>query len=319
MMDPSAAGVTKQMMLDWLRINHPMTTVFSHIRKARVAEIVREKQPEFFADPASDAPAVIPGGSQSDTLNPFQTGITVPEAEITEQQAELHDSLHEVPRPLTVSGRHAKRSCSPTSSGKPSKRSTSAWPVPSEGGSQLSSAPEHHVKRPASLTPYEPLSKRVNIGDQGPLPRKPPKKDRKKLRQSYPSSGPSRSSHLDSPKTASVVNGSDINLLDRSSLEDLNALLGYEVAPMDSSTTSNVVRFGSVPNETQNITNTPENPGMRDLIDFSGVDLLSVENLVITEDIHLRKIPTLVKSGVDVFQEERRRAEIVMLFSSPNS
>ncbi|EGF98391.1 uncharacterized protein MELLADRAFT_95729 [Melampsora larici-populina 98AG31] len=344
MLDPSATGVTKQMMLDWLRINHPMTPVSSHSLKAFVAELVRKKQPEFFADPTSDAPAVIPDGSQSDTQNPFETNITVfadpesdapavipggsqpdtpnpfqtnhtvfsvpPQAvlepEVTEQQAHLHDSLHEVPRSSTVSIRPAKRSGSPTFSGKPSKRSTF-------GVSQLSNASEHHVKRPASPTTHEPLPKRANIGDQGLLPRKPSKKGRKTLRQSYPSGGSSRSAHRDSSMTASLVKGSDINLLDRGSEEDLNALLGYEVTPMESSNLFAVDRFSSPMNEMKNIINTPENPGTRDLIDFSSVDLLLVENLaVITQDAPLSKIPTLVKSGVDAFQEERRRAETVV-------
>lgn len=81
-----------------------MTPVSSHTLKAFVAELVRKKQPEceysflnhhisfflgdtnhnvlleyilvVFADPTSDAPAVIPDGSQSNTQNPFETNIT---------------------------------------------------------------------------------------------------------------------------------------------------------------------------------------------------------------------------------------------------
>lgn len=46
MLDPSASGVTRQMMLDWLRINHPKSPVSDSVTKTILAVMVREKQPE---------------------------------------------------------------------------------------------------------------------------------------------------------------------------------------------------------------------------------------------------------------------------------
>ncbi|EGG03925.1 uncharacterized protein MELLADRAFT_89733 [Melampsora larici-populina 98AG31] len=57
MLDPGAPGVTKQMMLDWLRKNHPKSPIPSTFNKNQAAVKVREKQPEFFPDPKSDRPA----------------------------------------------------------------------------------------------------------------------------------------------------------------------------------------------------------------------------------------------------------------------
>lgn len=56
LLDPSSRGMSKQTMLDWLRINHPQTPIKSGINKTEVAKIVREMQPEYFPDPNSEAP-----------------------------------------------------------------------------------------------------------------------------------------------------------------------------------------------------------------------------------------------------------------------
>lgn len=58
MLDPSSRGMSKQIMLDWMRINHPQTPIKSGLNKNDVAKIVREMQPEYFPDPDSDAPAL---------------------------------------------------------------------------------------------------------------------------------------------------------------------------------------------------------------------------------------------------------------------
>lgn len=56
MLDPSSRGMSKQTMLDWMRINHPQTPVKSGISKNEVARLVREMQPNFFPDPDSEVP-----------------------------------------------------------------------------------------------------------------------------------------------------------------------------------------------------------------------------------------------------------------------
>ncbi|EGG00679.1 uncharacterized protein MELLADRAFT_93076 [Melampsora larici-populina 98AG31] len=54
-LDPDNPAVNKQIMLDWLRINHPKTPVSSKANKGEVADIVRKSQPHIFGDPNSPA------------------------------------------------------------------------------------------------------------------------------------------------------------------------------------------------------------------------------------------------------------------------
>ncbi|EGG03992.1 uncharacterized protein MELLADRAFT_89760 [Melampsora larici-populina 98AG31] len=54
MFDPDAPGMNKQLMLDWMHINHPMTPIKTGANKDEVARKVREVQPEFFGNPNGD-------------------------------------------------------------------------------------------------------------------------------------------------------------------------------------------------------------------------------------------------------------------------
>lgn len=54
-LDPNNPSVSKQTMLDWLRINHPMTVISKKANKAKVARIVQEKQPQSKSDVLSNS------------------------------------------------------------------------------------------------------------------------------------------------------------------------------------------------------------------------------------------------------------------------
>ncbi|EGG02495.1 uncharacterized protein MELLADRAFT_91321 [Melampsora larici-populina 98AG31] len=335
MFDPSAPGVTKQMMLDWLRINHPKSPVISSTRKSSVAEMVRKKQPEFFPNPLSDAPGVMP--SSSNTLNELQT--TMPdlpqsspqpaiEAEQPVNQSDPSTSSdfappvlpQEVPKPPIALERKVKRSGSPASSAKPAKRATFALPpvvLPQEP-LQLSIPPERErqLKRSGSPTAHKQLSKRAHLGDEGPphFPRKPSKKETKRVGKGYPFSQSSRPSHMEPPKSTPAVHNSRIDLLGSASTEDLKALQVYELESIKPSKSLNEIPSSSKMTGINDLINHPVTPEMKDLIDLSSVDLLGVEDLAaITEDIQAHKNPaSTTKSGVDVFQEERHRVEITV-------
>lgn len=109
-MDPSSRGMSKQIMLDWLRINHPQIPIKSGSTKTEVAKIVREVQPQCkssfvlthallgswhhvsptdqtdFPDPGGDAPAVDAVGtlspgrliSSSSRILPVSRGVHIP-------------------------------------------------------------------------------------------------------------------------------------------------------------------------------------------------------------------------------------------------
>ncbi|EGG08366.1 uncharacterized protein MELLADRAFT_84929 [Melampsora larici-populina 98AG31] len=331
MFDPSAPGVTKQMMLDWLRINYPKFPVISSTRKSSVAEMVRKKQPEFFPNPQSDAPGVMPGNS--DTLNGFQTTMPAsPQSPSTpaiehEQPVNQSDTStssqfdqpvlpQEVPKPPIALEHQVKRSGSPSYSAKPAKRATFvlhelALPVNLPQEPRHPSIPperERQLKRSGSPTPNNQLSKRAHLGDEGPsqLRRKSSKKEKKRVAKVFPFSQSNKTSHLEPLKSTPAVHNSCIDLLDSASTEDLKALQSYEIESIKSSKTSNGIPSSSKMTGINDLIKSPETPEMKDLIDFSGVDLLGVEDLpAITEDIQARKKTTsTTKSGIDVSKKK---------------
>ncbi|EGG11097.1 uncharacterized protein MELLADRAFT_92472 [Melampsora larici-populina 98AG31] len=322
MFDPSAPGVTKQMMLDWLQINHPMSVVSSHTVKSGVAEIVRKKQPEFFPNPMSDAPGLMP-----DTSNPvseFQVDMPVstvypsssdsPHLAITPEEPVNQRDFPTSSVPLKAS---VTQLGPPISSAKPLKRATFALPVnlPQEL-LRSSTSSEGQLKRPGSPTPNGQVSKRANLDNVGlsQSRSKPVKKEKKRVAKSYPVLGSSKPSHQIPHKSTTGLYDSCTDLLDTVNKEDLKALRSYEVEHMKSSSTSTGIQSSSKMMESNGLINTPDTPEMRDLIDLSGVDWLGVEDLAaITEDKQKHRITaSTIKSGVDVFHEERRRAEIAV-------
>lgn len=44
--DPSAPGVTRQMMIDWMHIHHPMTKLRPRIGINELSDLVRGEQPQ---------------------------------------------------------------------------------------------------------------------------------------------------------------------------------------------------------------------------------------------------------------------------------
>ncbi|EGF97413.1 uncharacterized protein MELLADRAFT_85582 [Melampsora larici-populina 98AG31] len=54
--DPNIPGVGKQAMLDWMLINRAMTPIRKNAHKNEVAQKVREAQPDLFPDPFSEEP-----------------------------------------------------------------------------------------------------------------------------------------------------------------------------------------------------------------------------------------------------------------------
>ncbi|EGF97266.1 uncharacterized protein MELLADRAFT_86116 [Melampsora larici-populina 98AG31] len=257
MLDPGAAGVTKQMMLDWLRINHPKSPISSSISKSEAAVKVREKQPKFFPDPKSDRPAMF---IHQDLI--FRNGTDRANNQL--RPPSPHETKPVLPQPDAEIplGNQFKRSASPSSSTRPSKRSNIST---KELSRQMGS-----------------IKKNV--------------KDKKRKQVAF------------SPKamqapTQAVSSKPVVNVMEEETQRDINALQHYE-APAMSPSASHMVKSPLV--EQQPIP--PTIQPMDDLIDLSDGDILSVGNLEI--DIPPLKLPTSkVKSGVDVFHEERARAD----------
>ncbi|EGF99379.1 uncharacterized protein MELLADRAFT_94678 [Melampsora larici-populina 98AG31] len=250
-MDPSTPGMTKQTMLDWLRITFPKSPVSSQLNKADVAVIVRKKQPQLFPDPNSNKPA-----------------LAAPVLDIVEPP---QDSV----------------------------------PVLSIQSQSVAVQVKAHVKRSASPCPNPKPVKRTNLGDEELLNQIqiPSSSKRKEKKNSYFDLG--RPLVL-SPETSNAGKyNPGIDLMERDSKQDLKALKNYEVAPGRAATNLKVKVFSSS-NTDQFKTILPVAAELPDLISFSDMDLLAVDDLEIGEKVTSHSSSTSIyKSGVDIFKEER--------------
>lgn len=254
-MDPSAPGVTKQVMLDWMRINHPKSPIATHLNKSDVAVKVREKQPDFFPDPKSNNPALVP--TVSDIADPLQIDAAVP---------------------TILSKAHAKRSASPTSSTKNPKRTH----LGDEG---------------------------INLPNKIPSSWKPKEKKKKRITKKFPFFDSSEPLHSGSDTTKPAIQDSALDFMERDSRKDLKALKHFEAVPMDESTKPLGRVFSSQKSEKFN-TILPKAAELRDLINFSEVDLLAVDDLDIGGKAPSHSSSTTIyKSGIDIFKEERLQVE----------
>lgn len=102
--------------------------------------------------------------------------------------------------------------------------------------------------------------------------------EQQQISKKFPFLEPGKSSHLALRKTALRIQEPGINLMERDERRDLKALQLYKVAPIDGSTNPNVKVSSSPDPERPNII-PPEVSKIDDLIDFSDVDLLSVDDL----------------------------------------
>ncbi|EGG00026.1 uncharacterized protein MELLADRAFT_93853 [Melampsora larici-populina 98AG31] len=329
--DPSNPSNNKQAMLDWLRINHPMTPIKSNANKAEVAKIVREQQPQFFPNPSSDAPAQF----------------------IAQDIKPQYPSLKNLPASSLMNSQLADQS------GQMAKRAASQDLVPDNPQKRIGIDPD--VKVSGKTRPVSKLTKKKTVGQQKSSSRLKPSKTmpgppNSELPTSTKNSKPSMQSgtilpdwrhgaSISSSKTSSLSDVS--NQEERQELEALKKSIfsppvnqvitvsqasKFKTSQTDSESamanpffethTSKRVADSigpKTPNKTNakgDLKHTPCVPEDMDLIHFSDTEVFEVGNLVIGRDIPAIDIETnhispKKKSGVDVFREEQQREEKV--------
>lgn len=302
-LDPSAPGVTKQVMIDWMHINHPMTTMRPRIGIDELSDLVRAKQPDFFPKLTRDVPALVtidnPSTSMAEkskhdlitqthttdtkqtTLSPIET-VQYPPPKVNT----LHETLIKNMKPV---------SSSPSSSFV--RKRAVALDTGSENGPSVK-----QVKTGESKVSLESKVSRV---------RKSSTAHKKKIssKPSETDQGPSQATQSEISKTKAVkFEESEHTSITVSNLEP----------GMSTTASSGTMKIKHKIRNSPKPELTTTNEVM-DLIDFSDTDVLETGNLVIGKDIPpisfdtSTKTSTAIKgtkkSGVEVFLEERSREE----------
>ncbi|EGF97152.1 uncharacterized protein MELLADRAFT_87577 [Melampsora larici-populina 98AG31] len=302
--DPSAPGVTRQMMIDWMHIHHPMTTLRPRIGTDELSDLVRGKQPAFFPKLTSHVPALatLDTASKPVAESSKHGNITQSHTTNTKQNtlSPIETVQHHPPKINTLHESLIKKTKPVSSSPSPSllRKRGVALDTGSENGPSVK-----HVKTGESKVSLESKVSRV---------RKTSTAHKKKItpKPSEIDQGPSDTTQSEISKTKAVkFEESENTLITLSNLEP-------EISSAATSGTVKIKHRIRIPPKPELPATTNE---VMDLIDFSDTDILDTGNLVIGKDISpisfdtSTNTPTAVKgvkkSGVEVFLEERSREE----------
>lgn len=309
-LDPSNPSVNKQVMLDWLRINHPQTPIPSKANKAEVAQIVREKQPHLFG-----------------TSNPEVMTATSSIPDVYPNLEHLRVSTPIAPKSFESSQKLAKRSAS----------QDLEVPYPHKRIGNMIVIPPKHVK--VEMHAEEPGQ--THGGSNGVIKKKKPARRPKgsKPKTQHVQPGVSHWAHALPPTKPSAPLSSISAVSDEDEKHELEALKKFAYTPLNDQngpkkcipspcTSKTKLPISSVNIQTSKGSSMPEasiptqqnnkKPQVDhihddvDLIEFSDTEVFEVGNLVIGRDIPTiqmqeRRSPSNRKTGVDVFQEEQQR------------
>lgn len=293
-LDPTSSS--KQTMLDWLRIHHPKTVIRSKANKEEVANIVREKQPNFFTDATSGDPPVT-----------SKTKLHYPPLEHLRVSSP-------VPSNRTETSQSVKRSASQDLElSHPHKRvgiDTKAKPgSPTGTGSKIVKR-KKNLSRPklSKIRPHRPpkpvVSEWIKTVSTSP-----------QVSTSIPSAIRSEDDKHELNKLKQILFGPLDNPGDASPSDKQEPLVDcvvdtHYVKSFPSSHQSNFTEK-TVDMNNPNPAKVPED---LDLIEFSDTKVFEVGNLVTGRDIPVIQMqqihsPSSKKTGVDVFQEAQRQEE----------
>ncbi|KAH9822222.1 hypothetical protein DFH28DRAFT_881955 [Melampsora americana] len=295
-LDPDSAGVGKQTMLDWLRINHPKEVIRCGLNKAEIADIVRQKQPDHHklshSTPPSSSLKPSKAGIQSIKKEPVDhvgpatssfTGLT--QQPSTDPQSVPKSRIKLIPG-ATV--RLGKRVASSETAGQ----STSKKRTPGRVVTFINASPSQFTNTSVKCEPNSEL------GDAD---------DRQTefypLENSYTTKLTSTSSPI--PKSGQPY-------INPALLSDRHTK--HHTPPMSprpsSENQSNTLI--SLTTDEEFVSQEKKIPQPRDLMEFSDLDLFETENTLIGRDIpSITNTPRTV-SGVDIFLLERQREEKVL-------
>ncbi|EGG07399.1 uncharacterized protein MELLADRAFT_85843 [Melampsora larici-populina 98AG31] len=304
-LDPDNPPVNKQIMLDWLRINHPKTVVRSKANKDKVADIVRSVQPHIFHDSASNALA---NTSASPDAYP-----TLEHLQVTS--------------PVVINSFKAKAQ-SKNSSASQRLEVPDLSNASTKVADPLPALEKLRVLSPdVSKSSKEQLPKRLASQDlEVPYPTKRlgiSETDAKTIKVKIEAKATSNASNSKTKKyddklTNYKQNHQRPKRLDQQSEKSLNGHMRHELETLKQSiyapphdASKELTTATSVVPELNPATHHNDNV---DLIEFSDTEIFEVGNLVFGRDIpsiNMHADLSKPKTGVDVIQEEQRREEKV--------
>ncbi|EGG04018.1 uncharacterized protein MELLADRAFT_89719 [Melampsora larici-populina 98AG31] len=287
--DPSAPGVNRQMLIDWMHINHPMTPLRPRIGMDKLVDKVRRAQPQFFPNLTSHVAAPVTLG----TANEPMADTSRPKI-----SAQLHISNT---KPTTISTIETAQYHHPKIQTLHETLIKDSKPVPS--------LPSFVRKRAVAFDTGSEDGASVKQVKTGGITRAQEQCYTFQKKPSEIDKGPSHSTQSEISRTEAVK-------LEES--KDTSITVPNLEPSMSSTVSSGPMKIKHkirIPAKPE-LTRTNE---VMDLIDFSDTDILDTGNLVIGKDISpisfdtstktATAVKNTTKSGVEVFLEERSREE----------
>ncbi|EGG07532.1 uncharacterized protein MELLADRAFT_85646 [Melampsora larici-populina 98AG31] len=308
-------GVSKQMMLDWMHINHPKIPIRPRIDPVGLAELVRSVQPEYFPNPATDKLACTTASASS-----IEASILTDQPTTTTMEIRSSTSTSRYPKLQSLEELQDSKPFQPPTPpffklntvGRQGKRVASSEVKQSPKSSELGS----DIRRISSKT-----SKKKKITHSSQTVTKPTKSTGDSV---HPSIQPSSPGHINSNTSLTFEH-------DEKDLKDLHDSLAMPALPSQGAITKlhvpkrNAMKPSPILDhiEPRIVPQQPaysESTEIKDLIDFSDTDCMDIGNQVLGKDIPPISPTTVIgkkRSGVDVFKEERgREARICQLEKS---
>ncbi|EGG00782.1 uncharacterized protein MELLADRAFT_92930 [Melampsora larici-populina 98AG31] len=275
-------GMSKQIMLDWLRINHPQVPIKCGSTKTEVAKIVREVQPQYFPDPASDTPAIDP------TAGTFSPGSLISSVSSIPLPPEDKPSV-----PLTPS----------ITFSPPPPRSETVAKI----GAQKKRSATNELDHERLFKRSEPGHSITSIPEESSLLKKEKRHSKSGKLQRHMLNGVSHNR----TNQGKVVSKSDPVAVGIQASESPQNRMP-PLIDTSKKAVSKSIPTAVEPQVSKNHTN-----DIPPLIDLSETNWMDTPNPVVGQDIPPIEIPLQFvsgktcnkRSGVDVFQEERNRAQ----------
>lgn len=154
LLDPSAPGVSKQMMLDWMHINHPKVTIRPRIDSIGLAQLVRSVQPE---STSFQSKAIFL--RHPDSFKVINIPHDIIFINIDFPDPDVNMAAHTTPSASSVEPSIATNQPTPTTTEIRRPTSTSRYP-------KLQSLQDHQGTKPFKL-PSPPFFKLNTVGRQG--------------------------------------------------------------------------------------------------------------------------------------------------------
>ncbi|KAH9818310.1 hypothetical protein DFH28DRAFT_925802 [Melampsora americana] len=279
------SGVTKQMMLDWMHIHHPHHPIPPGLDKISLAALVRKMQPEHFSDTTPVTP-VCSLGTENQTASELSAAKNLLSLPSSQMMASSHSRPH-----FPTTTLRALQQLRPVLHQVPQPHT--------DGGDQtFTSGPQAHPnKRTVSVVKKEEV--------------KPAR--RSAIVASHITTGEKETSHGTDDKLVTLPNTDEKQSVTPSTTLLVKNEPEESQIPIRGSSEHRSSLEHHHPDTVSDSASPVHTNEVNDLIDFSDTHCLDTGNVVIGNDIKPISFFTSKngpkKSGVDIFQEERKRED----------